>query len=205
MALPGMEMCVFISVGSVGNHLLAFLEYDVCAVSLRGGMRGIVMGNAVKKKNRFTIPIRVHRDVYPNEITGFVETRRGIEDIGISKGLRYLFLIHGVFFMVVGLSLYFVPVAWIGMTGSVAVAQAFVRVLGAFFVALGFKDILCFRAGCWKEVCITVLMEAVFSLLASIGTIFLIIFIGVAPGIVATALVFGIFALAWSTSYVVCE
>jgi len=163
------------------------------------------MGKVINRKNRVAIPIRIRRDVYPNEITGFVEIRREMESVGVSRGLRYLFLIHGAFFLVVGFSLYFVPLAWIGMTGSVAVAQAFVRVLGAFFVALGFKDILCFRAGCWKEICIIVLMETVFSLLASIGTLFLILFIGAAPGIAAMALAFGTFSLAWLYFYVTCR
>jgi len=163
------------------------------------------MSKAIHKKNRFAVPIRIHWGIYPNEIAGFVETGQVIEDAGVAKGLRYLFLIHGVFSLSIGLSLYFIPLAWIGLTESVVVAQAFVRILGAFFIALGFKDLLCFRAGCWKEVCIVVLMEAILSLLAALGSLFFLLLIGISPGIVAMVLGFGIFSFAWSYFYVTCR
>ena len=163
------------------------------------------MSKTIRKRNRFVVPIRIHRGSYPNEIAGFVETEQVRENVGLAQGLRYLFLIHGVFSLSIGFLLYLVPLTWMGMTEQVFVAQSFVRVLGAFFVALGFKDMLCFRAGCWKEICIIVLMEAILSLLSAIGVVFVILFTGVSLGILGMAFGFGIFSLAWSYFYVTCR
>jgi hypothetical protein len=167
------------------------------------------MVTSQKKVKKFAVPLKVHLmlntgAVLTGERGGWV-AEESKEDVALSRGLKSLFLIHGVTATVIGILLYLMPVTWAGLTNYGALDQVFVRILGAFLVGLGFKDWLCFRAGCWKEVCIIVRMEIVLTFLAVLGGLFLLFFTGISSSVLAITILFGIFAAVWTYFYVTCR
>jgi hypothetical protein len=95
---------------------------------------------------------------------------------GISKGLKALFIVHGVVALIGGLAYLVTPFKWAEMSQYGPIDQVFVRYFGAVTLALSFKDWVCLRAKAWSEIRIIVMMEVVWTLLATLLGLYLVLF-----------------------------
>lgn len=96
--------------------------------------------------------------------------------IGLSGGLKALFVIHGVGALITGLMYLITPFKWAELSQYGVIDQVFVRYFGAVTLALSFKDWVCLRAKAWSEVRIIVIMEVVWTLLATLLSLYLVLF-----------------------------
>jgi O-antigen/teichoic acid export membrane protein len=121
---------------------------------------------------------------------------------GLSKGLKALFIIHGVFSILTGFLLLLAPFKWAELSQYGPIDQGPMRLLGAIVLALGFKDWFCFRAKGWGEVRIIVIQEVAITVLATLACLY-VVFLGGAPKAVWMNLViFAALAVAWIYFYV---
>ncbi len=124
---------------------------------------------------------------------------------GISKGLKALFIIHGISALCVGLAYYLVPLKWAELSNYGPTDHVILRYFGAINLALSFKDWVCLRAKSWSEVRIIVMMEVVWTLLATLLGLYLVLFGAItAPAslIWLNTVIFGAFFVAWAYFYV---
>ena len=94
----------------------------------------------------------------------------------ITRGLKALFIIHGIGALVSGLIYLLLPLKWAEISNYGPIDHVFVRYFGAVTVALSFKDWVCLRAKGWVEVRISVIMEVVWTLLATLLSFYLVLF-----------------------------
>jgi len=123
----------------------------------------------------------------------------------ITKGLKALFIIHGVGALVSGLIYFLVPLKWAEFSNYGPTDHVFVRYFGAVTLALSFKDWICLRAKSWMEVRIIVMMEVVWTLLATLLGLYLVLFaVLTAPVslIWFNIVTFAAFFIAWTYFYV---
>ena len=124
---------------------------------------------------------------------------------GISKGLKALFIIHGIGALISGLIYLLTPFKWAEMSNYGPIDQVFVRYFGAVTLALSFKDWVCLRAKGWSEVWIIVLMEVVWTLLATLLSLYLVLFAVITAPlsiIWMNVVIFAAFFIAWTCFYV---
>jgi Na+-driven multidrug efflux pump len=125
------------------------------------------------------------------------------QEAAVSPGLRYLFLVHGVFSLIFGLLFCFTPVGYAGLFkpfGSVDLCT--VRLLGVFILGIGVTDWFCFASRRWNEVKITVLMEIALTYLATIACLYVLLFIWGPSHVWGCFVIFPAFAVAWTYFYV---
>lgn len=121
----------------------------------------------------------------------------------ISTGLKYLFLIHGIFAVIFGLLFCFVPMCCASLFkhfGSVNVCT--MRLLGAFLLALAVKDWFCFVSKRWEEVKIPVLMEIALTLFATVACLYTLLYTWAPCEIWGFFVIFPAFAVAWIYFYI---
>jgi hypothetical protein len=119
----------------------------------------------------------------------------------VTKGLKSLFVIHGILSLISGVLLLFVPFIWAqSMKWELLDAEP-MRVIGAFTIALALKDLLGLMAKRWDEVRIIVIMEVAWTLLATI--VFLrAVLMGLLPMTFwSMVILFGAFFVAWTYFY----
>ncbi len=124
------------------------------------------------------------------------------EVLMISKGLKYLFLIHGIFSLIFGLLLCFIPIGYAGCFKDIGpVDPCPMRLLGAFILALGVKDWFCFVSKRWDDVRISVLMEIALTVFSTIVCLYVLLFVWRPSEIWWCFVVFPAFAVAWIYFY----
>jgi hypothetical protein len=116
---------------------------------------------------------------------------------GVSKGLKALFIIHGITALLSGLALFLVPFKWAELNQYGTIDEGPMRLLGAFFLALGFKDWFCFRAKGWGEVRIIVIQEIALTILATLACLYVLLYARAPQVVWVNAITFAIFAVAW--------
>jgi hypothetical protein len=124
---------------------------------------------------------------------------------GISKGLKALFVVHGVTALIAGFMYMVLPFKWAEMSSYGSIDQVFVRLFGAVNLGLSFKDWVCLRAKGWSEVRIIVMMEVVWTLLATLVGLYLALFAVItAPMslIWLNTVIFAAFFVTWTYFYV---
>ena len=124
---------------------------------------------------------------------------------GISKGLKALFIIHGIAAFFTGLGFLLMPVKFLETFKYVPTELVFIRYFGAVTLALSFKDWICLCAKLWSEVRIIVLMEIVWTLLATLLSIYLLLFAVIsAPllGIWVNLVIYAAFFVAYTYFYI---
>jgi hypothetical protein len=124
---------------------------------------------------------------------------------GISKGLKALFIIHGIAALFTGLVYLLMPLKWAEMSNYGPTDHVFVRYFGAVTLALSFKDWVCLRAKAWSEVRIIVMMEVVWTLLATLLGLYLALFAVITAPVSLIWLnnvIFAAFFVAWTYFYV---
>lgn len=124
---------------------------------------------------------------------------------GITKGLKALFIVHGVSAIFVGFVYLVLPFKWAELSKYGAIDQVFVRYFGAINLALSFKDWACLYAKAWSEVRIIVMMEVVWTLLATLTGLYLALFaVLTAPAslIWLNVVIFAAFFVAWTYFYI---
>ncbi len=125
------------------------------------------------------------------------------KESGISPGLKYLFLIHGIVSLVFGLLFCFTPLCFANLFehfGSVNVCT--MRLTGAIILALAVKDWFCFVSRRWDEVRIPVLMEIALTLLATIACLYALLRTWAPCEIWGFFVIFPVFFVAWVYFYV---
>jgi hypothetical protein len=115
----------------------------------------------------------------------------------MSKGLKWLFLIHTVVAAIFGLALLLAPGQFLGAIGWAPVDPIASRLLGAALLALGWSSFRGWRATDRAEVAILVEMEAVFTVLCSVGLLRHLVRGGFPFMVWAVFAIFFIFAIAW--------
>ena len=98
------------------------------------------------------------------------------KEVGLSGGLKALFIIHGIGALISGIIYLVTPFKWAELSQYGPIDQVFVRYFGAVTLALSFKDWVCLRAKAWSEVRIIVMMEVVWTLLATLLGLYLALF-----------------------------
>ena len=124
---------------------------------------------------------------------------------GISKGLKALFIVHGASALVAGFMYLVMPFKWAELSNYGPTDQVFLRYFGAITLALSFKHWVCLYAKAWSEVRIIVMMEVVWTLLATLLGLYLALFaIITAPAslIWLNTVIFAAFFIAWTYFYV---
>ncbi len=115
----------------------------------------------------------------------------------MSRSLRIIFLIHTVVSLILGVPMLIVPGRLLAWLGWAPIDPIISRVLGAALLALAWSSFRGWRAGDRTRVAILIELEAVFTVLASIGLLRHLLF---APFPIAPWLVFVVvaaFAVAW--------
>ena len=121
---------------------------------------------------------------------------------GVTKGLKSLFIIHGIVSLVSGAMLLFVPFTWAKSMQWELLDPEPMRVIGAFTLALAVKDLFGFLAKQWSEVRIVVLLEVVWTFLATICFL-RIVLLGLAPATFwVMVFLFAAFFVAWTFFYI---
>ena len=121
---------------------------------------------------------------------------------GVSKGLKSLFIIHGILSLISGVLLLFVPYIWADSMKWTLLDPEPMRILGALFLMLSLKDLLGFLAKQWSEVRIVVIMEVFWTLLSTI--VFLrAVLLGLVPATFWSLVVLqAVFFIAWGYFYI---
>ena len=120
----------------------------------------------------------------------------------VTKGLKALFVIHGIFSLISGALLLLVPFIWAKSMKWDLLDPEPMRVIGAFTLALAVKDWLGYLAKQWTEVRIIVLMEVVWTLFAAL--VFLrAVLLGLVPATFWSMVVMSaVFFVAWTYFYI---
>ena len=84
------------------------------------------------------------------------------------KMAKYVFLLHFIVCIVLGVWYFLAPELWSSVTGWPTETAAG-RMIGAAIIAFGIGSFFCFRATTWEQIEIMVLLEIVWNLLACIG------------------------------------
>jgi len=123
---------------------------------------------------------------------------------GISKGLKALFIIHGVAALLTGLVYVLIPFKWAELSKYGPIDQVFLRLFGAVTLSLSFKDWVCLYAKAWSEVRIIVMMEVVWTLLATLVSLYLALFAVITAPVSLiwlNVVIFAAFFVAWGSFY----
>ena len=115
----------------------------------------------------------------------------------MSKGLKWLFLIHAVVAAIFGIALLLAPGRFLGLMGWAPVDPIASRLLGAALLALGWSSFRGWRATERAEVAILVETEAVFTVLCCLGLLRHLVRGGYPFMVWAVLAIFLIFAIAW--------
>jgi len=121
---------------------------------------------------------------------------------GVSKGLKTLFAIHGVFSLLSGSLLFLAPFKWAELNQYGAIDQGAMRLLGAVVLALGFKDWFCFHAKGWSEVRIIVIQEVAITVLATLACIYMASLGGASRVVWMNLVIFAALAVAWTYFFI---
>jgi hypothetical protein len=124
---------------------------------------------------------------------------------GISKGLKALFVVHGVSALVAGFMYLVMPFKWAELSKYGPIDQVFMRLFGAITLALSFKDWMCLYAKAWAEVRIIVMMEVVWTLLATLLGLYLAMFAVITAPVSLiwlNTVIFAAFFIAWTYFYI---
>ena len=119
----------------------------------------------------------------------------------ISKGLKALFLIHGIFSLILGAVLVFVPYTWAELTKYGSIDPNPMRLIGAFTLALVVKDWLGFIAKEWSEVRIIVILEVIYTLFGGLASLYVLIFVAASSAVLTNVIIFALFFCAWTWLY----
>lgn len=123
------------------------------------------------------------------------------KEVGISKGLKALFVVHGVGAIFTGVLLFLVPETWAKLNQYGSIDHGAMRLLGAYFLALGFKDWFCFKAKGLVEVRIILIQEVALTLLATLACLYAVIF-EAAPAVMwFNAVLFAVLFVFWTYFY----
>ncbi|MGD2177921.1 MAG: hypothetical protein PVG71_08885 [Anaerolineae bacterium] len=119
----------------------------------------------------------------------------------ISSGLKTTFLVHGVLGTIFGLFYLLIPHAWGNIIGQPIEEPALFRLLGAAILAFTTSSWLSYREEAWERVKIVVQMEIVWTILATLVTLWGLIFAGLPALEWMNAVILGGFAVAFSIFY----
>jgi hypothetical protein len=120
----------------------------------------------------------------------------------ISKGLKTLFIIHGVVSIIFGLLMLFLPYVWARSMQYELPDPIPIMLIGAFTVVLAVKDCFGLMAKRWDEVRIIVIMEVVWAPLAALVMLYAVLWGGAPKTLWGNVVAFAIFAVAWIYFYV---
>lgn len=123
------------------------------------------------------------------------------KEAGLSKGLKGLFIIHGVIAIISGVLLYFVPYTWARLSDYGSIDPHAMRLLGAYLLALGLKDWFCIKARGWVEVRIILIQEIILTVLATLACLYTVLFAGAPAAMWMNVVLFGIMGVAWTYFY----
>jgi hypothetical protein len=125
------------------------------------------------------------------------------KEVAVSKGLKSLFLIHGIFALFFGFLFCFAPLRYVELFKYFGPVNLFpLRLLGAFILVLGFKDWFCFTSSRWDEVRIVVIMEIALTILATIACLSVLYFTWAPSDVWICYVIFPVFAVAWIYFYI---
>jgi hypothetical protein len=125
------------------------------------------------------------------------------KESGISPGLKYLFLIHGIVSLVFGLLFCFTPLCFADLFRNFgSVNPCTMRLTGAIILAIAVKDWFCFVAKRWDEVRIPVLMEIALTLFATIACLYALLLAWARSEIWGCFVFFPAFFVAWTYFYI---
>jgi len=115
----------------------------------------------------------------------------------MSRSLRITFLVHAIVAFLMGVPLLVAPGRWLSLFGWAPIDPLMSRMFGAALLAMAWSSVRGYLAEGWDQVEIVVELEAVFTVLASIGLLRHLL-IGTWPWYTWTILgIFGLFAVAW--------
>lgn len=121
---------------------------------------------------------------------------------GLSKGLKALFVIHGIVSILFGILMLFFPHVWARTAQYNLTDPIPIMLFGAFTIALAVKDYLGLVAKRWEEVRIIVIMEVVWAPLAMLVMLYAVLFAGAPKTLWPNVIAFAVFAVAWTYFYV---
>ena len=89
----------------------------------------------------------------------------------ISKGLKYVLLVHFVLGIIIGVIFLFFPKSYCALFGIVITDHGVYRLVGAASIALGFSSYLAYKNSQWDTVKLFIQMDLVWLIGANIGMI----------------------------------
>ena len=87
----------------------------------------------------------------------------------ISKGLKYILLIHFVLGIIIGVIFLFFPESYCALFGIVITDHGVYRLVGAASIALGFSSYLAYKNSHWDTVKLFIQMDLIWLIGANIG------------------------------------
>ena len=123
------------------------------------------------------------------------------KEIGVSKGLKALFLIHGIVSIIIGVLLFFIPEIWAKMAKYDLLDPEPMRIIGAFSLALTLKDWLGFIAKQWSEVRIIVIFEIAYTFFGALASLYAVLTLGAPTAAVMNTVVYVVFFVVWTYFY----
>ena len=122
-------------------------------------------------------------------------------DKSISSGLKITFLIHFIVALIFGLLYLFLPQVLGNLAGVQIVEHNMYRMLGAAILAFGLSSFLAYQAKNWESVRIVVVMEILWTVLATAITLYYLLRWSFSPIYWLVAIMMAVFAALFTIFY----